>query len=239
MNNSKLVTLIAALPLAISAASIQNASAFSDEFMKWKEQTMTNYQAYKDERDQAFTDFLKKQWKEVDTEEGEIRDVKPKPVDMPIAKPEPVVIKDLPIVQLPERVQPTVPDRVKPEEIIPPAEKPPVTKIPKPSDPIFTSPDPDFEAPIDSKPDFDQLVQEKPDFDDQPIIQTPDPIIEKPIQAEPIQAEPIEEKPLVKTPEPEVKTPIIEKPVAEKPIFKPQEQHRLKLSLQLLSPQNR
>jgi len=246
MNNSKLVTLIAALPLAISAASIQNASAFSDEFMKWKEQTMTNYQAYKDERDQAFTDFLKKQWKEVDTEEGEIRDVKPKPVDMPIAKPEPVVIKDLPIVQLPERVQPTVPDRVKPEEIIPPAEKPPVTKIPKPSDPIFTSPDPDFEAPIDSKPDFDQLVQEKPDFDDQPIIQTPDPIIEKPIQAEPIQAEPIQaepiqaepidEKPLVKTPEPEVKTPIIEKPIAEKPIFKPQEQTPPKIQPPVIEP---
>jgi len=223
MNNSKLVTLIAALPLAISAASIQNASAFSDEFLKWKEQTMTNYQAYKDERDQAFTDFLKKQWKEVDTEEGEVRDVKPKPADMPVAKPEPVEIKDMPIVQLPERVQPTIPDRTQPQEAIPPvkmppadippAEKPPVSKTPEPSDPIFKEPVPDVDVPKDKQPDFDQLVQEKPVFDDLPITKTPDPVFEKPE---------------VRTPEPEIKAPEIEKPlaeqpIAEQPIVKPQD----------------
>ncbi|GLQ29788.1 hypothetical protein [Litoribrevibacter albus] len=187
MKHSTLVSLLAALPLAISAASIQQASASSDEFLKWKEQTMSSYQAYKDERDKAFTDFLKKQWKQVDTKEGEVRDTQPKPVSIPVAKPKPVEVNDLPVVEIPKKIKPIIdlpkPDITTPEPVV----STPTPKHPQPSTPIEDKKPaqqlPDFDLPQTPEPDFDQITKadpmyDQPDFDqpgfDQPDFDSPD-----------------------------------------------------------------
>lgn len=232
MKHVNMVALLAVLPLAIGIASSPQASSYPDDFLKWKEQTMSSYQAYKDERDKAFTDFLKKQWKEVDTQEGEVRDIKPKPVDIPVAKPKPVVVDDLPVVTIPKKIEPELP---KPDL--------PIASIPKPTTPIIdVKPDfdmprgdrprgdkppadiPTFEKPPFSEPDFDQITKTDPIFDqpqfdqpkfDQPQLDqpTPDtdfkpdrPIVEKPIieKPAPIKIEPPKE---IKLPEVKPKDP--------------------------------
>jgi hypothetical protein len=230
MKHTKLISMLAALPLAISLASTQQASAFSDEFLKWKEQTMSNYQAYKDERDQAFTDFLKKQWKAVDTKEGEVRDKNPKPVNMPVAKPKPVQVKDLPVVTLPKKVEPIV-TLPKQEPI---AVTPPVTIQPKPvpSEPIHqTPPTSDFDTP--SQPDVDQITKsdpifEQPDFDqpgfDQPNLDRPDfdqPGFDQPdFDIAPVPTPPVP-KPSVPEPKSELTEPhpIVSPSLPDQPIF--------------------
>lgn len=191
MKHVHTLAFIAALPFALGVASSPQASSYPDDFLKWKEQTMSSYQAYKDERDKAFTDFLKKQWKEVDTQEGVVRDTEPKPVDMPVAKPKPIVVDDLPVVQIPKKIVPVLPEPehpiasipepttpiidVKPDFDMPRAEVP---RTDKPRAEVPRADKPQVDEPPFSEPDFDQITKTDPVFDqpdfDQPDFDQPD-----------------------------------------------------------------
>jgi len=61
-----------------------------NEFEQWKQQQKQSFQEYKDERDREFTAFLKEHWREMELLKGVVRDDKPKPVTMPVAKPKPL-----------------------------------------------------------------------------------------------------------------------------------------------------
>ena len=103
------------------------SSAANSEFQQWMQQQNTDFQAYKDERDKAFTAFLKDNWKEMQLLKGISRDSKPKPVTIPVAKPEPVVIPKTAPVKLPDEPVAILPSPVKP---IAPIVKKPVTRVP-------------------------------------------------------------------------------------------------------------
>jgi len=67
------------------------------EFEAWKnaykqdsQKTQQEFQQYLEENDKAFIGFLKANWKEVEIQKPKVRDPKPKPVALPVAKPEPV-----------------------------------------------------------------------------------------------------------------------------------------------------
>jgi hypothetical protein len=212
--------LVAALPLAIalSTSTTQTASAYNEEFLKWQQQTMTSFQQYKDERDKAFTDFLKKQWKEVDTEDGEVRDKKPKPVDMPVAQPKPVVVEDLPVVQLPKQV---IPPKVTAPKITTPKVKTPVVSAPTVTEPRTTEPKV-TQVPIDkvalpepTKP----ITEPTTSLLDKPIFDLFKPKAEEPTP-KPVPEPKAETKPESKQPSfdiPSFEKPIIEKPIVEQP----------------------
>ncbi len=61
----------------------------ASEFEQWKQQQQQSFQEYRDERDREFTAFLKEHWREVELLKGFVRDEKPKPDVMPVAKPQP------------------------------------------------------------------------------------------------------------------------------------------------------
>ena len=111
------------------------------EFEKWKRDQQQSFQQYKDERDREFTAFLKEHWRAIELQQGFVRDQKPKPVVMPVAKPEPTEPKPAPvkkpdedktvIVTPPEPIvieqQPPVP--VKPTPVVPVVRKGIRTKV--------------------------------------------------------------------------------------------------------------
>jgi len=103
------------------------------EFEQWKRQQQQTFQEYKDERDREFTAFLKEHWREVEVLKGFVRDEKPKPVVMPVAKPLPAEPQPQPTpVTEPEKkpVEEKPVSSVKPEPVVI-APKPVVT--PKPA----------------------------------------------------------------------------------------------------------
>ena len=116
----------------------QNSFA-NDDFAKWKQQTQASFQEYKDKRDKEFTAFLKAQWKEMDLLKGIERDPEPKPVVMPVARPQPIeppkpepVVESLPVIKEPS-LPPITPEpvvTVTPE----PEPVPVVTTVPVPED---------------------------------------------------------------------------------------------------------
>jgi len=73
--------LVFTLPVFVMPA----ITAAESEYEKWKKQEMGSYQSFKDERDKAFTSFLKKQWKEYKLYSGEKLFEKPKPIKLPVA----------------------------------------------------------------------------------------------------------------------------------------------------------
>lgn len=80
--------------------SLSSTGNANDEFQQWMQQQAAGvsaqkkeFQEYKDKRDKEFTAFLKANWIKVDVVRGEVRDEAPKPVVMPVAKPEPVVTR--------------------------------------------------------------------------------------------------------------------------------------------------
>jgi hypothetical protein len=83
----KPVISIAAISLVVLNANAPAQAA--SEFEQWKMQQQQTFQEYKDERDREFTDFLKKQWREMELLRGFVRDEAPKPVKIPVAKPQP------------------------------------------------------------------------------------------------------------------------------------------------------
>lgn len=104
------------------------ANAYSlSEFEQWKQQQQQSFQEYRDERDREFTAFLKEHWREVELLKGFVRDEKPKPDVMPVAKPqpaEPVPAPDTEPEELPEHRMPPEPALPLPEVREP--EPPPV-----------------------------------------------------------------------------------------------------------------
>jgi len=74
------------LALAASTFSI-NSQSENSEYEQWLKQTQSEFQNYLDENDKAFIGFLNKKWEEVDVAKTVKRDVKPKPLEMPIAEP--------------------------------------------------------------------------------------------------------------------------------------------------------
>jgi hypothetical protein len=134
----KPVISIAAISLVVMNAPTQAAS----EFEQWKMQQQQTFQEYKDERDREFTDFLKKQWKEMELLRGFVRDEAPKPVKMPVAKP-----------QHPAPA-PVAKPQPKPEPVTKPIAKPEPAPVPVPAPvvikpiPIVTPPAPPKPAPV-------------------------------------------------------------------------------------------
>ena len=115
----------------VSAATAGDRS----EFEKWMQQETQSFQDYKDKRDKEFTQFLKSQWKEMQTFQGLVRDKTPKPVKFPVApqpKPEP---EPEPVTPPVSKLKPKpVPEKapVKAPETQPLITKvtPPVVKVP-------------------------------------------------------------------------------------------------------------
>jgi hypothetical protein len=113
--------------LILSAAGVMLVCAPSfadDDFKQWLQQEKSSFQQYKDERDKEFTEFLKTQWKEMELLTGFKRDESPKPVAMPVAKPQPV--KPPAPVTRPEPEPTTLP--VTPEPVVAPKPEPVVIK---------------------------------------------------------------------------------------------------------------
>lgn len=83
-------------------------SQAESEYEKWLKNTRQEYQDYLDANDKAFLGFLKQTWDPVRVKAAVERDAEPKPVDIPIAKPQPKVIKDSTPVVKPLTVIPEV-----------------------------------------------------------------------------------------------------------------------------------
>ncbi len=67
--------------------SIWSIAQAQDNYEKWKKQEEQKLQQWKDERDQAFTEFLKKEWKEFQALQGSTTFDVPKPSRLPVATP--------------------------------------------------------------------------------------------------------------------------------------------------------
>lgn len=100
--------------------SISSVAVTQDDFEAYKreqEQGVTQikeeFRKFKDENDRQFADFLKAQWREFETRKGVIRDLKPKPKVVPVAKP---VVQEKPVPRpKPIITTPSVPE--KPQEL--------------------------------------------------------------------------------------------------------------------------
>ncbi|MBE9504320.1 MAG: hypothetical protein IME96_09115 [Proteobacteria bacterium] len=97
----------------------------ASEFEKWKKEELESYTEFRDERDKAFTQYLKEQWQEFKLFQGEKPYKKPKPVKIPVVKKDPArkivpfkgnVVKEIPLPAIPRK--PKRPKKL--EEIIPP-----------------------------------------------------------------------------------------------------------------------
>lgn len=126
-NKSLLKTGMLCALVTITASAIAN-----NEFEAWKkayqqdaQKTQQEFQQYLEENDKAFIGFLKANWKEVEIQKPQVRDPKPKPVTLPVAKPEPV--KPKPAAEAPPKVD--IKPIAKPQkEKTPTKPQPPKTK---------------------------------------------------------------------------------------------------------------
>ena len=119
------------LSLAVLLSSLPTHA--NNEFQQWMQQQSQGvaaekkeFQEYKDRRDKEFTSFLKSQWKSVDFVKGDVRDEKPKPDVVPVARPEPIV-------------KPVTAPKIKPEPVVVTVPKPVVVKAPVAA-PIIVAP---------------------------------------------------------------------------------------------------
>lgn len=136
----KPVISLVAICFVLPNAPAQAAS----EFEQWKMQQQQTFQEYKDERDREFTDFLKKQWREMELLRGFVRDEDPKPVEMPVAKPQPPAPQPVAKPQpKPEPVEKPVAD--KPEQK--PVARPAPVPVPVPA-PVVVKPVPVVVPPV-------------------------------------------------------------------------------------------
>ena len=124
--NNKYPMLLASLLALLSLSGHSNGNQEKlDDYQRWLQGTQQEFRDYLDANDKAFLSFLGQKWEEVDVQKPDVRDPKPKPVAMPVAKPKPKP----PIA--------TKPDAPKPVAKVPvkkPAPKNPTTglKPPKP-----------------------------------------------------------------------------------------------------------
>jgi hypothetical protein len=124
--------ILEAVMVTLVAALFVPAAMANDEFQQWKQQEQKSFQEYKDKRDKEFTAFLKTQWTEMQMLKGVVRDPKPKPTVIPVAKPkspEPLpeeTNETPPPVTTPVVIEP--PPRPVPEVVLPPAPVPSAAK---------------------------------------------------------------------------------------------------------------
>ena len=94
-----------------------NSQAENSEYEQWLKQTQSEFQNYLDENDKAFIGFLNKKWEEVEVEKTLKRDIKPKPLEMPIAEPV-TITKTIPKVieigqeEKPVTIQPIITSKI-------------------------------------------------------------------------------------------------------------------------------
>lgn len=148
--------------------SNQSLSA-NEDFSKWKQQYQDSFQEYKDKRDKEFTSFLKTQWKEMALLRGIELDTTPKPVKMPVAKPQPIKAPE----PLPE-------SKPVPEPV-------PVVEAPKP-EPVVT-PSPEVRPELRPAP-VPEIVVKVPDAPKpEPVVlmpvPTPEPVIKPVVPVKP------------------------------------------------------
>ena len=110
----------------------------------------TEFQAYKEQQDNEFADFLKAQWREFDTFRGKVRIKEPKPQQVPKVTP----IAPAPPVAKPAPPEPTVPIPDVPAPI--PAVPAPIPGVPVPIPDVWVNPEivpppPPQPKPIDRK----------------------------------------------------------------------------------------
>src|SRR5690606_14850051 len=100
--------------MLIPALLLSSGLQAESDYEKWRRQKLTDFQAYLDENDNAFIQFLQQKWQPVDVAPARQRDPQPKPVELPKApKPAPVQptpVDVSPIVKVPEPA-PAVQDR--------------------------------------------------------------------------------------------------------------------------------
>jgi hypothetical protein len=82
--------------LAALLSSLGGSTLLSQEtdYEKWLKKEQEKFQQFRDERDKEFTEFLKREWKEMQAMQGTLPDTIPKPVRVPIYVPPPQVPKD-------------------------------------------------------------------------------------------------------------------------------------------------
>ena len=83
MKTKKLPIIFMLLCFTTIVAFAQNL----DEFEQWKKQEQEKVQKFKDEKDKAFTDFLKQQWRKMKLTQELAPDDKPKPKKKPVYIP--------------------------------------------------------------------------------------------------------------------------------------------------------
>lgn len=184
MGKTQKTVVMLAMATVVAAPS---ASARNDEYRQWLQQTQTSYQEYRDKRDREFTDFLQKQWKEMEVLHGIVRDKTPKPARMPVARIKPLprvvpadkpipVIKPLPALRPAPTTRPDADVRpVQPDSVIKPladepAEKPLVRVRPAPE----TTP-----APAPAKPEPPVVSAPAPSVQPVPPAVQPLPAVRK------------------------------------------------------------
>lgn len=65
---------------------IANSGQAQESYEEWLKKDKQSFKEFLAEEDKAFLEFLKKEWKSFQTQKGKKDDVKPKPVNMPVAK---------------------------------------------------------------------------------------------------------------------------------------------------------
>ncbi len=108
INNMKKTVLI----ILIAAVSASSAYAEND-FDKWKKKQKKAFKSFLSEQEKAFSDMLKKEWEEFQTQAGFIIDTEPKPVKQPEAPEEGASEKEI----SPDRDDPKLTKPGKPENL--------------------------------------------------------------------------------------------------------------------------
>ena len=128
--------LITALLIVFGLSSHTSANQEQmDDYQRWLQGTQQEFHNYLDANDKAFLSFLNQKWEEVDVQKAQVRDPKPKPVNMPVAKPAPVQSTPIqPAPVQPALVQPT------PVQPVPSVQIP--EPIAKPDPTVIATPDP-------------------------------------------------------------------------------------------------
>ncbi len=126
------------------------------DFEKWKKAEAEKYQQWKDERDKAFTEFLKQEWKKFDAFKEQNLFDSPKPKKLPIAPPRAETKPDVK-----QRPQPDKKIEIKPE---PKTEVVPETKIDK-NPAAKTTPKPEIKPEVkpETKPETIPVTKPQPE----------------------------------------------------------------------------
>lgn len=141
------ILLVAALFLPaflpVHATTQSEFEAYRQQQQQASKDLKKEFQAYKEKQDGEFADFLKAQWREFETFQGKVRIKEPKPRQMPVVAPaapvQPVVKPSAPVPVAPAPVPdvqvapaPVPLPAVTPVVVAPPAVMPPPPPQPKP-----------------------------------------------------------------------------------------------------------